>query len=239
MKILILQHARSEHSGSFRNFLKLDNHTFFSVHLDEGEKLPDLNNFDALWVLGGPMDVWEEDKYPWLLKEKLFIHNAVKNNKMPFLGLCLGHQLLAEALEGKCGKGHTSEIGVQHVDLTVEGVKDPLFKGMPQSLICLQWHGAEVQEIPAGAANLATSKDCKIQAMRWGQKAYSVQFHIEVEIDTVKNWSKIPTYLKALQSSLGENGAKKLQTDCARNIHTFNSLAKQFYENWIYVAKTS
>ena len=172
MNILILQHARIEHPGSFRGFLKADNHTFSHIHLDEGDKLPNLRDFDALWVLGGPMDVWEEDKYPWLVAEKQLIHDAVKNYKMPYLGLCLGHQLLAEALGGKCGKGQRSEIGVQYVDLTSEGTKDPIFTGMPHSLICLQWHGAEVQKKPAGAENLATSKDCAIQAMRWGEKAY-------------------------------------------------------------------
>ena len=78
MHILILQHARVETAGSLGQFLKEDGHTSEVVHLDEGEKLPENSNFDGLWVLGGPMDVWEEEKYPWLKEEKAFIKYQVK-----------------------------------------------------------------------------------------------------------------------------------------------------------------
>ena len=78
MHILVLQHAREEHPGIFRKFLLEDGHTWDSVELDEGEKLPLIDNYDALWVMGGPMDVWEEEKYPWLCDEKSFIKKAVE-----------------------------------------------------------------------------------------------------------------------------------------------------------------
>ena len=96
MHILVLQHAKEEHPGSFRKFLKEDGHTWDVIELDEGEKLPLIDSFDALWVMGGPMDVWEEEKYPWLKKEKEFIKIAVAEKGLPYLGVCLGHQLLAE-----------------------------------------------------------------------------------------------------------------------------------------------
>ena len=99
MHILVLQHERVEHPGVFREFLAEDGHTWEAVELDEGEKLPEtLDGIDALWVMGGPMDTWQEDKHPWLVPEKAFIRRMVEDEGLPYLGVCLGHQLLAEAL---------------------------------------------------------------------------------------------------------------------------------------------
>ena len=90
MHILVLQHAREEHPGIFRKFLLEDGHTWDTIELDEGEKLPLIDSYDALWVMGGPMDVWEEEKYPWLHDEKVFIKNVVEEKGLPYLGVCLG-----------------------------------------------------------------------------------------------------------------------------------------------------
>ncbi len=232
MKILVLQHARIEHPGSFQQFSKMDNHKLMTIHLDEGEKLPTLDGFDALWVLGGPMDVWEEKKYSWLAQEKAIIRDAVKTRKMPFLGICLGHQLLAEALGGKCEKAEQPEVGIYQVQLTSAGIKDPIFKGISEQFFCLQWHGAEVTKLPYGAAHLASSKYCSIQSIRWGKNAYSLQFHVEVEKDTVQNWALIPEYSDALTISLGKDGAKILQKDCQKHMSEFNNIAQTIYKNW-------
>jgi len=78
MKILVLQHAAVEHPGIFRDFLSEDGHEWHAVKLDEGETAPPLDGFDALWVMGGPMDVWQEDKHPWLKDEKRLIQDAVE-----------------------------------------------------------------------------------------------------------------------------------------------------------------
>ena len=114
MNILVLQHVRVEHPGIFRTFLREDGHDWVPVFLDEGEKLPALDNFDALWVMGGPMDVWEEDNFPWLRDEKIFIRKAVEERGMPYLGLCLGHQLLSLALGGKTEKMKFGHHGGNH-----------------------------------------------------------------------------------------------------------------------------
>jgi GMP synthase-like glutamine amidotransferase len=234
MHILVLQHERVEHPGIFRQFLKEDGHTWDAVELDEGEKLPDsLDGYDALWVMGGPMDVWQEDQHPWLKDEKAFIRDAVGEKGVPFLGLCLGHQLLAEAMGGAVGPSKTPEIGVMDVQLTEAGASGVLFDGLPETFKCLQWHSAEVTELPLGSQVLATSPDCAVQAMKWETRAYSMQFHVEIEADTVKNWAAIPEYAGALEKAMGEGALERFDAACAEQMETFNAMAERLYINWL------
>ncbi|MEM7302766.1 MAG: type 1 glutamine amidotransferase [Pseudomonadota bacterium] len=236
MKLLVLQHARVEHPGIFRTFLAEDGHEVVQVELDEGEVVPSLDGFDGLWVMGGPMDVWEEEQYPWLRSEKALIKEAVEERGLPFLGLCLGHQLLADALGGDCAKSDEPEIGVLDVQLTEVGANGVFFDGLPTVFPSLQWHGAEVKRLPPGAECLATSPLCAVQAMKWGPRAYSTQFHVEVEPDTVENWAKIPTYAKALENALGESGVAKMKAWCDTNMDAFNTMAERLYINWLQTA---
>lgn len=236
MHILVLQHAGVEHAGIFREYLTEDGHTWVTIEMDQGDSLPALDGFDALWVLGGPMDVWEEDKHPWLKEEKLFINKAVEEIGLPYLGLCLGHQLLAEALGGEVGKSETPEIGVCDVFLTEQGADGVFFDGLDASFECLQWHSAEVTKLPAGAQVLATSPDCAVQAMKWGTRAISVQFHVELEDDTVANWAEIPEYARALEAAMGQGAVAKLESECAHRMKAFNTMAERLYINWLQVA---
>lgn len=233
MRILVLQHAREEHPGAFRRFLAEDGHAWVAVELDAGEPLPPLDGFDALWVMGGPMDVWEEAEHPWLAAEKAFIRAAVAERGLPFFGLCLGHQLLAEALGGAVGRAGTPEVGVMPVVLTEAGAGGVLFDGLPERFDCLQWHGAEITALPPGAELLAASPACAVQAMRWGPRAHSVQFHLEVEPDTVDNWAAIPAYAAALDRALGPGAVDRLRADCAARMDGFGATAERVYVNWL------
>ena len=129
MRLLVFQHIDCEHPGSLRTFLAEQGVQWDTVELDAGEKIPPLENYHALWVMGGPMDVWEVDEHPWLREEKAAIRRWVRELKKPYLGLCLGHQLLADALGGKCAPQRPPEIGILEITLTEEGNADALLGG--------------------------------------------------------------------------------------------------------------
>ena len=121
MNLLVFQHIDCEHPGILRDFLKQDGIEWHAVELDAGDPIPALDRYDALWVMGGPMDVWDVAQNPWMIAEKQAIRKWVNDLNKPFLGLCLGHQLLADALGGTCGPQTPPEIGVMEVELTEEG----------------------------------------------------------------------------------------------------------------------
>ena len=160
MKLLVFQHIDCEHPGQLRQYLNRDGVDWRAVELDEGDTIPPLEQFDSLWVMGGPMDVWDTDEHPWLVDEKLAIRRWVNELKRPYLGLCLGHQLLADALGGKCDRLDPPEIGVLDVQLTEAGISDPIFDDMPSTQKALQWHSVQVTKCPKDTTILARSSAC-------------------------------------------------------------------------------
>jgi GMP synthase-like glutamine amidotransferase len=233
MKLLVFQHIACEHPGSLRRFLAVDNIEWHAVNLDQGEAIPPLQDYDALWVMGGPMDVWDIEEHPWLVAEKDAIRGWVKQLKKPFLGLCLGHQLLADALGGSCAPQRPPEIGIFDIELSESASSDPLFDGMQQKQKCLQWHSVCVDQPPENSTILASSDQCRIQAMRVNSNAWSMQYHVEVEADTVANWSKVPAYREALDNTLGTNGLAMLKTDADSHMPEFFTSAEKLYRNFM------
>ena len=228
MKFLVLQHINIEHPGIFLKFMKEDNVQIDTVELDKSEKIPNLDKYDAMIVMGGPMDTWQEETYPWLKAEKESIHNFVSIKKKPYLGLCLGAQLLSEAIGGKVRKMRTPEIGVLNIF-----VKDDksIFNGMNKNLKALQWHSYEVCDLPSGAKLLASSPACLVQAFS-SEKAFGLQFHVEQTNETVPQWACVPEYKSALETTLGPNALEKFKNDVEKNLSVFNNSAKTIYENF-------
>ena len=173
--ILVFKHMPSQNPGIFRTFAENQDVKFSEIDLHAGDEIPDLTFYDGLWVMGGSMNVWEEDKYPWLIKEKEAIRVAVEELNMPFLGICLGHQLLADALGGRVEKTEQYEVGLFEIEPTKEGINHPLLRNLGSTTKWANVHLVEVVEAPQGAIILASSKRCQNHVMQLGEFIYSCQ----------------------------------------------------------------
>jgi len=233
MRVLVFQHIEIEHPGIFRDVMEEAGVAWTAVELDVGEPIPAFGGYDALLVMGGPMDVWQEDTHPWLVQEKTAIREAVQTHGLPVLGFCLGHQLLAEALGGRVGKMAQAEVGILDVDLTEAGRRDPLMQGLPATAKCLQWHGAEVVEPPPGATVLASSPVCPVQAFAMGGRAWGIQYHPEMTSTTVADWGEVPEYEAALEATLGAGALDRLDRATAQHMADFNRNARRLFGNFL------
>ena len=236
-RILVFQHIAIEHPGVFRDFLREDGIGWTAVELDEGEPIPDLDAYDALWVMGGPMDVWEDDLHPWLAPERAAIREAVVEREMPFFGFCLGHQLLAQALGGEVGPAAVPEIGIMEVELTEAGRGSSIFQGVNDVHSCLQWHGAEVLRAPSDSRILARSRDCAVQALGVADHAFSIQYHVEITGHTVRDWGAVPEYERALERAMGEGALAAFEADAAARMADFNRNARRIYDNFMGIVR--
>jgi len=208
--------------------MKGDHIKIDTIELDKNEKMPNLEKYDAMIVMGGPMDTWQENTYPWLKMEKENIYNFVSVKKKPYLGLCLGAQLLSEAIGGKVRKMKTPEIGVLNVSITNDKT---IFNRLEKNLKALQWHSYEVCDLPSAASILATSPACNVQAFSL-EKAFGLQFHVEQTSEAVPQWACVPEYKSALEKTLGLNALEKFKKDVQENLKDFNNSARIIYENF-------
>ena len=148
MNIIVLQHIKIEDPGYIKDLMLADGVKLTTIELDEGEKIPNnLNQFDGMFCMGGPMDTYMEKEYPWLIEEKKAIKEFVMNLKKPYLGFCLGCQLLGEAVGGKVVKSNPAEIGIMDINFSEKKNQDKLFSKFPEKIKSLQWHSYEVQGI--------------------------------------------------------------------------------------------
>jgi len=214
-------------------FLKAQNEPFKIVELGAGEKLPsDPSIFKGVVVLGGPMNVDEEQKYPFLKAENDFIQKVLKAG-IPFLGICLGSQLLAKAAGARVVKSPVKEIGWYQIQLTEEGKKDPLFKGFRPEDPIYHWHG-DMFQIPSNGKLLASAEGCPHQALKVGDKAYGLQFHVEVTDKSIKEWCD--EYC-ANDLPGREGHAKSMMEDYWKYKQSFDQQAKVLYQNFMNIAR--
>ena len=233
--IIILQHIPIETPGYILDLMKIDKFNITTIELDQGEKIPDnLSCYDAMFCMGGPMDTWMEETYPWLIDEKNKIYEYVINLKKPYLGFCLGCQLLGEVLGGQVVKSNPPEIGILDINMTKNKDFDKLFSEYPEKIKALQWHSYEVIELEKNndVKILASSPTTKYQIFKYMDHAYGIQFHIEIKEDTVSQWSCVPEYEKALEDSLGKGALKIFDQNAKINMKSMNNSAEILYKNF-------
>jgi GMP synthase-like glutamine amidotransferase len=176
MRIHSLEHEPFEGLGNIEGWANNKGHSITRTLLFKNEKFPETREFDWLFIMGGSMNIYEEDKFPWLKEEKNFIAKAIAANKI-ILGVCLGSQLIADVLGGKVSKNQYREIGWFPLSLTREARDSSIFSSIPSTFIAFHWHGDSFK-IPRGAARIAQSEGCANQAFEFG-RAIGLQFHLE------------------------------------------------------------
>jgi GMP synthase (glutamine-hydrolysing) len=229
MNVLVIKHVEIEGPGLIEYCLTREQIPFQILNINSDIRLPKPDNLTHIVILGGPMNVYEEDRYSFLKVEDLFIKEIIKKRKR-ILGICLGAQLIAKALGAKVFKAPMKEIGWYDVSLTRIGLRDPLFSDLPRTFPVFQWH-EDTFEIPKAAKLVATSTDVPHQAFRYGENVYGLQFHLEVTEEMIKDWvfaygGELKRYEALLFSKM------KLLTDTAVEIENYTRRGMKFLERF-------
>ena len=229
VRALVLQHIACEPPGVFEDVLRERGAELHRVELDEGDPLPDWREFDAIVAMGGPMSATDDNELPWLTAEKRLIAEAVQADR-PFWGVCLGVQLLATSLGAQVYAGPAPEVGILPVALTLDGLTDPVFGGLPREVLTLQWHG-DTFDLPHGAVRLAGSPAYPNQAFRV-RRAYGVQFHLEVSAGMAREWGEVPAYAESLERVLGPGALERLIAQL-EDAEQMSGHARALFERWL------
>jgi GMP synthase (glutamine-hydrolysing) len=233
MNVLILKHADSEGPGLIEPWLKNGKIPYRVLNLESENSLPAVDDWSHIILMGGPMNVYEEDRYPFLKKEDLFIKESIQRGKM-LLGICLGAQLIAKALGARVSKAPVKEIGWYDVSLTEEGSKHPLFSDFPRTFSVFQWHG-DTFEIPHSGKLLVTASPVPHQAFCYGGNAYGLQFHLEVTGEMIREWME--TDEKELQkSALPHFSKEEILAETARKIDAYRQRGTGFLAAFFHAA---
>ncbi|HXZ62242.1 MAG TPA: type 1 glutamine amidotransferase [Acidimicrobiales bacterium] len=183
----MIQHVAHEGPGAIAEAVADAGGLLEVVRVDEGEAVPSpaaVADMAGLAVMGGPMGVHDDEG--WLSDERALLRRAVEAG-LPVLGVCLGAQQLAAALGAEVWTGPAPECGVGEVHLTAAAVHDPVFGPAPTPLPCVHWH-TDTFSLPEGAVRLAGTEAYENQAFRVGERAYGLQFHVEVTASLVAHW---------------------------------------------------
>ncbi|GBD96081.1 MAG TPA: hypothetical protein ENG83_07915 [Nitrospirae bacterium] len=224
MSVLIIKNTPAEGPGTIEDYLKSRGMPYEILEFSKGEIASAIKGYSHLIVMGGPMAVYEMERYPYLRTEAELIKDFIKKGKS-VLGICLGAQMIAHALGAKVYPGGTQEVGWYNVDLTPEGMEDPAVRALSVNnsryAEVFQWHG-DTFDLPGDAVRLSSTEVYQNQAFRYGGNVYALQFHIEVTPKIIREW---------FEDEKGVDINKMLkQTDCI--FPEYYKRAMNFYEKF-------
>lgn len=231
--ILIIQNIWDDPVGYIGDLLTSYGVPSEVVKAEQGT-IPEPQAYGALIVLGGAQNANEDDKYPYLKLEKARIRQAVEQ-ETPFLGICLGGQLLASVLNAQVSRHTLTEIGFSNVQLTEEGQSDPLYARLSGFQCVYQWH-EDTFAIPQGAVRLATNAQTENQAFRFGRNAYGLQYHIELTPTMLDTWLHHPSLQQEVIEVLGQDGYQQLEQNSHLYYPLYQEHTRIMIENFLSIA---
>jgi GMP synthase (glutamine-hydrolysing) len=220
MNLHCFLHSSFEGPAAIEEWAKSRNHSFTFTRFYENKEIPDADEIDGLIIMGGPMGVYEQDKYPWLKDEIAFIKSAIENEKQVF-GVCLGAQLIAHALGARVYPHKQKEIGWFPIEKTRE--RDDRFHDFPSPLTVLHWHG-DTYDLPRGAKNLFRSAICENQAFSFADNVIGVQFHLEASEDILKMVTGLAKDLRMEQKQQGAFQYVQNKAEILKEVHRTKTL---------------
>jgi GMP synthase (glutamine-hydrolysing) len=229
-RLLVLQHIACEPPGVYEDALIERGGSLVRMMVDRGEPLPDWHGFDGIVVMGGPMGAYEDERFPWLAREKQLIGSAAMVG-VPVWGVCFGAQLLAASLRAEVAPGPTQEVGVLAVERTAQAPSDPVFSLLPETFHALQWH-SDTFGLPEGAVLLARSDAYENQAFVF-KRAYGLQFHIEVDSSLAREWGAVPDYAASLERIMGAGALRRLLERIETRSGEMEGLARLAFAAWL------
>lgn len=232
-RVLALQHVWDDPPGYLGELMEKHGIRCDIVDVEQ-EAIPTLNGYDALLSLGGWQHAYDDEQFPYLKREKGVIREAIAQ-EMPYLGICLGGQLLADALGVPVTRHHLTEIGFAQVEFTEEGKVDPLFQGLPGYQQVIHWH-EDTFAIPAGGVLLATNRYTRNQAFRFGRNAYGLQYHIELTPQMLDTWLQFPDYKKEIIKVMGEEAPELIEQARSTYYPLVRNQARILFENFLCIS---
>ena len=223
-----LGHVPFEDAANIGTWAQQHGHTVTSTRLYEDEPLPDIGEIGALAIMGGPMNVYQHRRHPWLAAEKRFIEQALRA-EIPMIGVCLGAQLIADVLGAKVTENPEIEIGWFPVRLSSEATDLDILRGLPETFTAFHWHG-DTFETPPGSIRLANSEACENQAFLYGKSVLGLQFHLEYSQESIQKM------LVHCSDELVEAPFVQKAEEITANLSRTASATKQLFtllDNWL------
>lgn len=231
-RVLVLQHVAAEPLGVLDPMLRARGHRIRYVNFArQPDAEPRLERYQAMVVLGGPMQVTDTRNHPHLVTECRLIEQALRK-EIPVLGICLGGQLISHVLGGRVSPAEQAEIGWYDIGPTRATAKDPVLSPLDQARPIFQWHHWGF-ECPPDSASIACSDASGCQAFRHGESAWGFQFHLELDERLINRWLKLPFYRADLERSGLAVTTERIQAETREHLPGALALADRVFGAWL------